>query len=347
MAHRCMLLTIVATIALSFAAGQQANAQETVRVITDRTESHLKPLFDRFEKDTGIAVHAVYVDKGLMPRLEAQPTEADLVISKTAGNLERARRGGLLQAYDASVVEGLPEQFVDPDHMYVITSYRARGLYVSRERVDVADLDTYADLSKPEWKGKVAIRSGYHDYNVSLFCQMAEAEGIDAVRSFITGLKGNLARTPTGNDRAQVRAIYEGIADVSIGNSYYMGLMMARDDQRPWGLATDYVFPNQNGAGTYVLRAAAGLTKADRSPEAASRLLAYLLDDFAQYYLASALHAYPVVPGLPISSFNKTLAQAQEEVEDGVFKARFVPLRAIDQHRDAVIAILNEVGFDQ
>ena len=31
-----------------------------------------------------------------------------------------------------------------------------------------------------------------------------------------------LARKPQGNDRAQVKAIYAGECDISIGNTYYM-----------------------------------------------------------------------------------------------------------------------------
>ena len=31
----------------------------------------------------------------------------------------------------------------------------------------------------------------------------------------------NLARRPQGNDRAQVKAIFEGVCDISIINNYY------------------------------------------------------------------------------------------------------------------------------
>ncbi|MEM7391716.1 MAG: extracellular solute-binding protein [Verrucomicrobiota bacterium] len=317
-----------------------------VRVLTDRTETHLKPLFTLFEKNTGIEVEAVYVDKGMMARLQTRPTEADIVISKTAENLEVARKGGLLQAFTSDNIAKLSDDFIDADSMYVITSYRPRGFFISGERVDPAKIGSYMDLAKAEWKGKVAIRSGYHAYNLSLFCQMAESEGLEETRAFIAGLKQNLTRTPTGNDRAQIQAVYEGKADVSIGNSYYMGIMMARDYQKAWAEATDVFFPDQAGKGAYVMRSAAGLTRSKRNVEEATQLLDYLVSDFAQYYFATTLHVYSVKDGVPISELNKGLAKRQPGVENGVFKANFVSIRNIDKHREAVIQILNDVQFD-
>lgn len=318
-----------------------------IRVLTDRTESHMRPLFERFEKSTGVTVSAVYIKKGLSQRLKANPTEADLVITKSAMNLEHARKDGLLQPFDSKTIEALPEAFVDPDKMYFVTSYRPRVIYYSKARVKPDQLKTYMDLTKPEWKGKVAIRSGHHDYNISLFCQMAEAEGIEATKKFITGLKANLARAPQSNDRGQVQAIFEEKADLSIGNSYYMGIMMGREDQRPWALATGLFFPDQEGEGCYILRAGAGLTTAKDNVAEATKLLDYLASDFGQYYMATSLHVYSVKPGIPLSPFNQTLGDGQEAVQAGRFKARIVPLREIDKHREAVVKILNEVNFDQ
>ena len=38
-----------------------------------------------------------------------------------------------------------------------------------------------------------------------------------------------MARKPQGNDRAQAKAIYEGVCDIAIANNYYMGKMMTND----------------------------------------------------------------------------------------------------------------------
>lgn len=318
----------------------------TVRVITDRTETHLKPLFSLFEKNTGIKVEAIYVDKGMMARVTSRPKEADVVISKTADNLEILRQKNALRKIESDVLATINPVFVDPDQMYVVTSYRPRTFFYSKERVNPEELSTYADLADPKWKGKISIRSGYHSYNMSLFCQLMAKEGPEKTRAFIEGLKKNQARLPQGNDRAQVKAIYEEKADLSVGNSYYMGLMLARDDQRAWGESTGVFFPNQKEEGAYVMSSGAGLTVADRNVEDATKLLEYLLSDFSQFYFSTKLHVYAVKEGIPVSELNKDLGKNQEEIKEGEFKARIVPIREIAKHREAVTKILNDVKFD-
>ena len=341
-------LSVIAAVALSCLTFASASAGDTLRVITDRTESHLAPLFQYYEKTTGVEIKALYVDKGLLPRLQARPTEADLVITKTVTVLESARNEGVLVPFASKTLDArLKPQFREADDHYFIPSYRARGLYYSKDRVKPGDLSTYADLASPKWKGRISIRSGYHNYNISLFCQMAASEGLDKAKAFIKGLHANLARTPQGNDRAQVRAIHEGKADVSIGNSYYMGLMLDRDDQRPWAHAVNYFFPNQGGKGAYVLCSGVALTKARRNRAGATKFMEFLVDDFAQYYLANALYVYPCNTDLPLNKVTRNLAAAQEAVEHGKFKANFVPVAEAVKHREAIVNYLNEINFDE
>jgi hypothetical protein len=59
------------------------------------------------------------------------------------------------------------------------------------------------------------------------------------------------------------------------------------------------------------------------------------------------LHVYPVKDGIPTSERNRMMGVGQEEVNEGRFKARFVPIQDIAKHRDAVTAILNDVNFDE
>lgn len=335
-------LTLLAT--LCFCTAHAA----TVRVLTDRTETHIKPLFEVFTKESGIQVEAVYVKKGLLPRLQARPTEADIVITKTADKLEEARLKSLLQPFTAPKLVGLDAKYRDRDNMYFLTSYRARAIFTSKKRVAIGDFTSYLDLATPAWKGRVAIRSGYHDYNISLFSQMMELYGAEKTRAFLSGLKANLARRPQGNDRAQIRAIHEKKADVSFGNSYYMAIMMSRADQRPWAESVNLFFPDQKGAGAFIMRSGAALTTATRNLKEASALLEFLVGDFAQYYLSATLNVYSINENLPISKMNQELlGVGQKEVVKGAFKANFIPLRDAVKHRPAVIQILNDLNFDQ
>ena len=56
--------------------------------------------------------------------------------------------------------------------------------------------------------------------------------GFEEAKLWLKGVKENLARLPQGNDRAQVKAIDVGQSDISQGNSYYFGKMIADNEQQ-------------------------------------------------------------------------------------------------------------------
>ena len=72
------------------------------------------------------------------------------------------------------------------------------------------DAITYKELADPKWKGKICIRSGQHLYNLSLFASVIAHDGEEQALKWIEGLKANLARKPSGNDRAQVKGVLFG-----------------------------------------------------------------------------------------------------------------------------------------
>jgi iron(III) transport system substrate-binding protein len=334
-------------LSLGLVLGTSVLADPSVRVISDRTPAHLEPLFEHYGKTRGVNIDAVFVDKGLIARLRARPTEADLVITKTADILEEAKGDGLLQPFASeTILAELRPEFRDPDNQYVTLSYRARAIFTSKERVTPGQIRTYDDVTDPKWRGRVCIRSGYHNYNLSLFAQMAADRGVDHTRSFITGLHENLARLPKGNDRAQVRGIYEGQCDVAIANSYYMPIMLSNDDQREWGESARVVFPDQEDGGAFVMRGGAALTTAAGNVEEATRLLEYLVGNEAQGFIVNSTFEYAVNDSVPMPEANRALGKGQPGVEDGKFKANFVPLPEIAKNRAAVVSILDEIDFD-
>lgn len=319
-----------------------------IRVLTDRTESHLAPLFAEFERTTGIAVRVVYLDKGLVARLESRPTEADLVLTKDADLLEIARGKGLLQPIASEAIRAaVPERFREPSGAYFSDAYRARAIFYARERVKPSELSTYEALAEPRWRGRVCMRSGYHDYNLSLFGQMLAAYGPTRTETFLSGLKANLARTPGGDDRGQVRAIFEKKCDVAIANSYYMGIMLSSADQRAWGEATALFFPDQAEGGSFVLRSGLALTTARENLPAAIRLLEYLVQPATQDRLAALTFAYPVAGKADLPEINQRLGEGQPGVVRGVFRVHEVPLAETVKHRETVVRMLDAIQFDQ
>ena len=64
----------------------------------------------------------------------------------------------------------------------------------------------------------------------------------EEAKLWLKGVKENLARRPQGNDRAQVKAIYAGQWDISLGNSYYFGKMLANKEKQEWLEVSNYSF---------------------------------------------------------------------------------------------------------
>jgi iron(III) transport system substrate-binding protein len=340
------LTLIVVTVVLLLGCSHKDERVE-IRVLTDRTASHLENLFKYYEKENQVKIAVNYVGDSLLARLDTRPKEADLVITKNADLLELAEQKGLLAPLNSQrALSNVPLPFRDSELHYVITSFRARAIFYAKDRVTVKDLDSYADLALPKWRGRVCIRSGFHEYNVSWLSQMAVSKGLLETEEFLQGLADNLAGPPKGDDRAQVRALMEKQCDVAVANSYYMGIMLGREDQKAWAEASDVFFPDQSGLGSYVMRSGAARTTSSKNAEAAVKVLDFLTDEFAQRYFSEALFEYPVKPGVPLAPVNAGLGKSQG-IEGGAYKINLVSIKEAVKFRDKVIETLTRVNFDR
>ncbi len=61
-----------------------------------------------------------------------------------------------------------------------------------------------------------------------------------------------MALWPQRNDQAQVKAIYVGKCHIALGNSYYIGKILADKEQLEWARSVKLRFPNQGKGETYV-----------------------------------------------------------------------------------------------
>jgi len=318
-----------------------------IKVITDRTSDGLmQPLFEAFERDTGIEIEAVFLDEGLVARLESRPTEADVIITKDAELIELAKRKGLLAKLESPAIDkAIPAPFRDKDGEYFVDAYRARGIIVSKDRVKPGAIKDYEDLAKPEWQGKVCTRSGKHDYNIAAFDQMLKAWGDDKARQVIRGIGKNLARAPEGDDREQAKAIMEGVCDVALLNSYYYPKMFEHKSQAKWGQATKYVFPNQGSDGAFIMRSAVALTKATENRGAARMFAEYIASEKVQRMIVERTKQYSVLPNVaPHASMVRM--GADQGIQGGRFKINFVSLEGMADKRQEALKFVEEIKYD-
>ena len=143
-----------------------------------------------------------------------------------------AQELGLTQSLQDSTIEKVvPSAFRNPAGNWFELTIRAWLIYASKERVQEKDI-TYEELTASKWNRRICSRSGKKDYNIDLIASMVAHQGFEEAKSWLKGVKENLARRPQGNSRAQVKAIYVGQCDISLGNSYYFGAMLADTEQQ-------------------------------------------------------------------------------------------------------------------
>ena len=333
--------TFAAALVMSVAA--TASAAEEVNLYSSRQPFLMKPLLDAFAQKTGVKVNMVYLKKGMLERLksEGRNSPADLILVSDIGNLNNHDKAGLLQPVSSDVLAAnIPVQYRHPDGNWFGLTVRARVIYASKTRVKPGEVTTYEDLAAPGMKGRVCIRSGKHVYNVSLLASVIVAKGAEAAEDWARGLKANLARKPQGNDRAQVKAVFEGECDVAVGNTYYMGKMATNTKdpvQQEWAKSVEIIFPNQNGRGAHVNVSGAGVTKSAGNKANAIKLIEFLSGDAAQKIYAETNFEYPVKTGVPLHPLVASW---------GEFKADKAYLSKIANERTRATKMVDQVAFN-
>ncbi len=327
----------IALLALAFASPAWA---EEVNLYSHRQPELIQPLMDAFTAETGIAVNIAFVDKGMAERLKAEGdrSPADLVLTVDIGRLIELVEADVIQAVDdPALTANIPAEFRDPaNHWFGLTT-RARIVYSSVERVKPDEITTYEDLADPKWQGRLCMRSGLNDYNVALTAAFLTHHTPEETTAWLTGLKANLARKPTGGDRDQVKSIWAGECDIALGNTYYIGQMLNDPEQVDYAKAVRIDFPVFAGGGTHMNVSGIAMTKAAPNKDAALKLMEWLSSDEAQRIYAGTNHEFPVKPGVARSE----LVQGW-----GDFTADTVSLADIAANRPAAVKLIETVDFD-
>lgn len=338
LARAAIAAIVVSTLLIPVTHAQEPSQ---VNIYSYRQPFLIEPLFEAFTNDTGTQVNVVFAKEGLIERLsrEGRNSPADLLLTTDIGVLLDAVEAGIAASVTTPALESnVPAQYRHPDGLWYGLTLRARIIVTSKERVEPGAIASYEDLADPQWQGRICTRSGKHVYNVALIASMIDQHGEDQAEQWLRGVKENLARRPQGNDRAQVKAIKEGVCDVAVINSYYMGAMLSDPEQRQWADAVSIVFPNQDGRGTHVNISGVLLTESAPNRDNAVQLMEFLSDDQAQQIYAEANHEYPVKAGVPKSELLQSW---------GDFKADSLPLAEIAGLREAAIQMVDRVGYDE
>jgi iron(III) transport system substrate-binding protein len=319
-----------------------AHADGVVNVYSYRQPQLVEPLFAAFTKKTGIEVKSVFAEKGLVERLEQEGnlSPADVLLTADVGRLVEATDKGLGQPVTSeAVLNKIPANVRDAGNQWFGLTMRARVVYASRERVN-QDSISYEELADPKWKGKICTRPGDHPYNLGLISAIIAHKGEAEARKWVEGVKANLAIKPTGNDRAQAKSVWAGECDLTIANTYYMGLMQTNEkepEQKEWAAASRILFPSSPDIGTHIN--ISGVMMAKHAPNSANALalVEFLAGDEAQSLYAAQNFEYPV---------NPSIAPSDVVAAWGTFTPDTLNVAEIAKNQSLAAKIVAETGYN-
>jgi iron(III) transport system substrate-binding protein len=302
-------------------------------VYSERREPLIEPIFERYQREKGVAVRFV-TDTGaaLIERLAAEGsrTPADLFLSVDAGTLWLAAERGLLRSVRSATLEAaVPAALRDPQGRWFGLSQRARTIVYARDRVDPARLSGLESLGDPAFRGRVCLRTSKKVYNQSLVAIAIERMGEAATEAMVRAWVANLAAPPFADDTQLILALAAGQCDLGLVNTYYLGRLHSE------GRATE-VWPFFPPEGTHVNISGAGITAHAPHPEAALAFLEWLVSPAVQADFAALNFEYPVREGVE-------LAPVVERF--GAFRPDPIHVEVAGRRQAEAVALMDRAGW--
>lgn len=297
---RKLSLLLILLLALSACTSVKTEESKEVNIYSARNYDVDKDLLIQFENETGIKVN-LFEGKGdeLIERLKLEQSEpiADIFMTVGAETLYPALQNDLLA--DLGINKDTLESGYYGDKWVALTR-RARVIVYDKVNNPNPTVQNLNDLTDPQYSGQILSRSSTSSYNLALMAHQIQLNGKDATKELMLGLVNNFARTPTGNDRDQAKAVIAGLGQYAIMNTYYVAAMERSSEPEEVKVANQIglIYPTE----THVNISWIGQIKNSPNPTNAQLLIEFLLSETAQKEYAEKNGEYPVLNTIPVSS---------------------------------------------
>jgi iron(III) transport system substrate-binding protein len=343
--RRTAFLVPVLALAVSLAAcggngdgeaGAEPGRDTALTVYSGREEELVAPLFERFERETGVDVEVRYGDSAELAATiaeEGKNSPADVFFAQDPGSLGAVEAEDLLAKLPDEVLRRVPERFRDPDGHWVGTSGRVRVLAYNTDALAEADLPASVfELADSRWKGRI----GFPPTNASFQAfvgAMRLTEGEGRTREWLEAIASNDPKLYENNIQT-VEAVASGEIDVGLVNHYYLYLVTEEQPDAP----VENHFFSGSDPGALVSVAGVAVLAGTDDREAAVEFVGFLLsEDGQRFYAEEAEEAeYPLVAGIsPREGLPPLEALQGPELQ----------LDALGPELARTLELLSEVGF--
>jgi iron(III) transport system substrate-binding protein len=315
-----------------------ALTEDRIVVYSGRAERLIKPVLDAFQDKTGIQVDLLSSGTTeLVNRLQAEGerTAADVFITNDAGSLERARELGLLMPVTMPEVERtIPAVFRSPDNTWIGLSARYWVLVYNTAMLKPPAVRSILELADPTWKGKIAIPNAGSEYLQAGVSVIKAIYGDERTQRFLEGLKRNAGGQVYGKSSQIVEAVAKGQVPMGLVNHYYIYRQLSAQPDAP--IAPLMLDQHPGGMGAIMNVAGIGVVKHSRHPEAAKRLVEFLVSTKGQRIFADLNKEYPL---------NPEVAADGSLPERKSFRAAAVPLEQLARLREPTMTMIEQAGL--
>jgi iron(III) transport system substrate-binding protein len=308
--QRWLAILVVAALATGCGeAPRAADAEGPLTVYSGRSEELVGPLLERLTEETGIQVRVRYGDTAELAATileEGDRSPADVYFGQDAGALGALAKEDLLSPLPSELLDPVEARFRSPDATWVGVSGRARTLAWNTELLEEEDLpDSVLELTGPQWQNRVGWAPTNGSFQAFVTAMRLDL-GEDRTREWLEGMVANGARAYEKNT-ATLEAVARGEITVGLVNHYYLYQFLAESPDLP----AENRFLVGGDPGALVNVAGVGILRTTDQPEAARRVVAFLLGETAQRYFAEETYEYPLVEGIGADERLPPLADIQ------------------------------------
>ena len=303
-------LAFLCLVVPSLGGGCRPAANDEVVVYTALDAEFSRPIFAGFTEETSIDV---------LPKFDTESTKTVGLAQAILAERDRPRcdvfwnneilntllleRAGLLEVYRAPAANPFPASAKPPSKKWHGFAARARILIVNTNLVIDANRPTsIRDLADPKWRGKTGIAKPLFGTTATHAACLFAALGEDEAKRLFRAMKQNEIHIASGNKQVAV--------DVAAGRLAF-GLTDTDDalGQLALGDPVAIVYPDQekDGLGTLFIPNTLAIIKGGPNPDAARKLVDYLLSPAVEKQLAEGPSGQiPLNPNVDVETKVKT-----------------------------------------
>lgn len=272
----CLFSSFVFAVLVSCAPGSDV---PSVVVYTSVDQVYSEPIFNQFEKMTGIDVLAVYdveasKTTGLVQRLieEKNHPRADVFWNGEIVQTMLLKRERILTPYVSPSAEDIPVRFKDPEGYWTGTGGRARVLLINSELLAESQYPrSLMDLLDPRYPAdKIGMAYPLFGTTKTHAAALYAALGPEKARDLFEKLHSRGIRVVDGNSL---------VRDLVVQGDLIIGLTDTDDScaaiER--GAPVRVIFPDQDSMGTLVIPSTVALIDRGPNPVQGRELVDYLL----------------------------------------------------------------------